>query len=88
MLSAAGRFSTIIPYKEEQAFVKLALESNWFVSRVCRVKGTETSGIKRSLLEFSLQKAEVVEEELVIEISRHNYTEKYKELTRDFYLRF
>lgn len=87
LLSSAGRFATIIPYKEEQAFVSLALESNWFLSRICRVKGTETSELKRSLLEFSLQETEIVEEELVIEISRHNYTERYKELTRDFYLK-
>ena len=87
LLSPSGRFATVIPFKEEQTFVNLARESNWFVARVCRVKGTETSEIKRSLLEFSLQENEPIEEELVIEISRHNYTEKYKELTRDFYLR-
>ena len=101
LLSPEGRFVTIIPFKEEQTFVDLASESNLFVSRVCRVKGTETSEIKRSLLEFhpsiyfdsaqykSLRepKPEVVEEELVIEISRHNYTEEYKELTSGFYLR-
>lgn len=87
LLSPAGRFVTIIPFKEEQTFVSLASESKWFLSRICRVKGTETSEVKRSLLEFSLQESETIEEELVIEISRHNYTEKYKELTRDFYLR-
>ncbi|MFY0603060.1 MAG: methyltransferase [Flavobacteriaceae bacterium] len=87
LLSKAGRFVTIIPYKEEQAFVSLAIESNWFLTRVCRVKGTETSEIKRSLLEFSYEETELVKEELVIEISRHNYTEKYKELTGDFYLK-
>lgn len=87
LLSPEGRFATIIPYKEEQAFVSLALESNWFLNRVCRVKGTVTSEIKRSLLEFSFENKELVKEELTIEISRHNYTEEYKELTRDFYLR-
>lgn len=87
LLSPSGRFATIIPYKEEQTFINLAKESNWFVARVCRVRGTETSEIKRSLLEFSLQESESVEEELTIEISRHQYTDKYKELTRDFYLR-
>ena len=87
LLSPAGRFATIIPYKEEQTFVNLAFKSDWFVSRVCRVKGTETSEIKRSLLEFSLQETALIEEELVIEISRHNYTEKYKKLTKDFYLK-
>ena len=100
LLSPAGRFATIIPYKEEQAFVDLVGKNNWFLSRVCRVRGTETSEIKRSLLEFcpstyfdSAQQAalrgqtQTVEEKLIIEISRHQYTEKYKELTKDFYLK-
>ena len=87
LLSSSGRFATIIPFKEEQTFITLTKESKWFLARVCRVRGTETSEIKRSLLEFSLQETEAVEEELVIEISRHNYTEKYRELTRDFYLK-
>lgn len=87
VLSSVGRFAVIIPFKEEQKFVSLASENKLFLNRVCRVKGTATSEVKRSLLEFSFQKTEWIEEELVIETSRHNYTEKYKELTRDFYLK-
>lgn len=87
LLSSAGTFAVIIPFKEEQMIVSLASESKLFLNRVCRVKGTATSEVKRSLLEFSFEETELVAEELVIEISRHTYTEKYKELTRDFYLR-
>ena len=87
LLSPSGKFVVVVPFKEEQSFVSLASESKWFLNRVCRVKGTAASEVKRSLLEFSFQETELVEEELVIEISRHNYTERYKELTRDFYLR-
>ena len=95
LLSPAGRFATIIPFKEEQTFLNLASESKWFLSRICRVKGTPASEVKRSLLEFSscsepsrrVEATEIVEEGLILETSRHNYTEAYKELTRDFYLR-
>lgn len=87
LLSSAGRFAIIVPFKEEEEVVSLASESSLFLNRVCRVKGTATSETKRSLLEFSFQQQDRIEEELVIEISRHNYTEKYKALTRDFYLR-
>ncbi len=87
LLSPSGRFAIVIPFKEEQTFINLAKESNWFVARVCRVRGTEASEVKRSLLEFSLQEDELTEEELIIEISRHHYTERYQELTRDFYLK-
>jgi tRNA1Val (adenine37-N6)-methyltransferase len=87
LLSPVGRFAVVIPFKEEQAFVKLAARAQLFASRICRVKGSKTTEVKRSLLEFSRKESKVVEEELVIEISRHQYTEKYKELTRDFYLK-
>ena len=87
VLSSAGRFAVIVPYKEEETVVSLASESSLFLNRVCRVKGTITSETKRSLLEFSFHEQDRIEEELVIEISRHNYTEKYKALTRDFYLK-
>jgi len=87
LLSPAGRFATIIPFKEEQTFLDLAFDNKWFLSRICRVKGTPTSDIKRCLLEFSLEETKLVEEELILEISRHNYTEEYKELTGDFYLK-
>jgi tRNA1Val (adenine37-N6)-methyltransferase len=93
LLSSAGRFAVIIPFKEEQMVIALASESKLVLNRVCRVKGTATSEVKRSLLEFHPEQSRrvedtvLVEEELVIEISRHNYTEKYKDLTRDFYLR-
>ena len=87
ILSEDGTFSVVIPYKEEQSFVSIALENNLYLNRVCRVKGNQTSEIKRSLLEFSFHQKEIKDEELIIEISRHQYTAEYIELTRDFYLK-
>ena len=87
LLSETGRFAVIIPYKEEGSFVDMSSQQGLLLNRVCRVKGTPEAEIKRSLLEFSLEEKELVEEELIIEISRHNYTDAYKELTRDFYLK-
>lgn len=86
LLSSIGTFVVIIPYKEEQAFVSLALENKLLLNRVCRVKGNLSAEMKRSLLEFSFEKKDLITEELIIEISRHNYTKRYIELTRDFYL--
>ena len=76
-----------MPYKEEQRFLEVCRGNKLFLNKVCRVKGNSTSDVKRSLLELSFEKKEAIEEELTLEISRHNYTEKYKELTRDFYLK-
>tara|TARA_R110002074_G_scaffold260307_10_gene432731 strand:- start:1722 stop:2444 length:723 start_codon:yes stop_codon:yes gene_type:complete len=87
LLSETGIFSVIIPYKEEKSLVSLAAENDLFLNRICRVKGTENSEVKRSLLEFSFENKPLKEEELIIERSRHKYTEAYIELTRDFYLK-
>jgi len=87
LLSENGIFSTIIPRKEEDLFLKIASEKKLFPNRICRVRGTENTAEKRSLLEFSFHKTEVLIENLIIEISRHDYTEAYKNLVKDFYLK-
>ena len=87
ILSKSGKFSVVIPYKEEVNFIALAKENNLFLNRICRVKGNETSAIKRCLLEFSFDAMELQEESLTIEIGRHQYTEAYMNLTKDFYLK-
>jgi tRNA1Val (adenine37-N6)-methyltransferase len=87
LLSDSGEFSVIIPFKEEDSFIKIANQNNLFLNNICRVKGTETSEVKRSLMRFSFSQNEIKEAELVIEISRHQYTEEYIKLTKDFYLK-
>ena len=87
ILSLNGIFSVIIHFKEEEIFIKLAKENKLFLNRVCRVQGNKSSEIKRSLLEFSFHQKELKEEQLTIEISRHQYTKEYIELTKDFYLK-
>lgn len=87
LLSDEGIFAVIIPKKEEKNFIKMASEVNLFPNRICRVRGTETSEEKRSLLEFSFEKTSPKIENLTIENSRHNYTEEYKNLVQDFYLK-
>jgi len=87
LLSPDGLFATIIPYKEETNFITLAASFGLFPSRILNVKGNPSAGLKRSLLEFSYEETEVSEDELTIEIKRHEYTSKYQELTKAFYLK-
>lgn len=87
LLSDNGIFSVIIPYKEEERFVDMCKELDLFPLKITRVKGTPTSEIKRSLLAFCRIEQTALIDELVIEISRHNYTPEYIELTKDFYLK-
>lgn len=87
LLSEDGIFAVILPKKEEQPFIQLAETVGLYPQRLCRVRGTETAPVKRSLIEFSFRQTELIQEELTIEISRHQYTEAYQNLVSDFYLK-
>lgn len=87
LLSPDGLFATIIPFKEETAFIALAISFGLFPKRILRVKGNPSAEIKRSLLEFSFKETKVLEEELTVEIKRHEYTLAYQELTKAYYLK-
>jgi tRNA1Val (adenine37-N6)-methyltransferase len=87
LLSEDGIFSVIIPFKEEEKLTSLASKFHLFPNRILHVKGHPTSEIKRSLLEFSFQKNQTTIDSLIIETSRHQYTQDYINLTKDFYLK-
>ena len=88
LLSENGIFAVIIPFKEEEKFIDLCAEVELFPVKVTRVKGTPTSEIKRSLLAFKRYELSVLTaDELIIETARHQYTEDYITLTKDFYLK-
>jgi len=88
LLSENGIFSVIIPFKEEERFLALARENELFPFKITRVKGTPDSETKRSLIALNRNSDNILTtDELIIEISRHNYTKEYIELTNDFYLK-
>jgi tRNA1Val (adenine37-N6)-methyltransferase len=88
LLSENGIFAVIIPYKEEERFIDLCAEVELFPVKVTRIKGSHTTPIVRSLLAFKRYELSVLTaDELVIEISRHEYTDDYINLTKDFYLK-
>lgn len=87
LLSKQGTFTVIIPFSEEKEFIVLASKEHLYPNRILRVKGAPQSEIKRSLIEFSFQETRVSPKELIIETTRHNYTDDYIALTKDFYLK-
>jgi len=86
-LTAKGRLCLILPFSRliEVESVKLLSISN-----LTYVKGTPEAPIKRILV--SLTKTENVpdytSDTLIIEKKRHEYTNAYRALTKDFYLKF
>lgn len=87
LLSPSGLFCVIIPSKEESRFLKLSEAVQLYPARITRVKGNPEAEVKRSLMEFSFKQQEVLVDELVIETARHQFTEKYIDLTKAFYLK-
>ena len=87
LLSEKGIFALILPRKDEASFIALASEVSLFPKRICRVRGNTASEEKRSLLEFSFRSNETEITSLTIETARHQYTEEYQKLVKDFYLK-
>lgn len=87
LLSESGIFSVIIPFKEEASFIQIASKYNLSPNKILHIKGNPNSDIKRSLLEFSFRESDISINELIIETERHQYTEDYTNLTKDFYLK-
>ena len=87
LLSTQGSCAFIIPHDAEVNFIDVAEKYKLYPIKITRVRGTESSLIKRSLLQFSFYEAPIEIDELVIEIERHKYTQEYIELVQDFYLK-
>ena len=88
LLSENGIFAVVIPFKEEERFIDLCANVELFPIKVTRVKGSHTTPIVRSLLAFKRYELSVLTaDELVVEINRHEYTNEYINLTKEFYLK-
>ena len=86
LLSEKGIFSTIIPVDYEDYFFQISNKYGFFCNRACYIKGNKMVKIKRLMLEFSFNNSQIKKEYLTIEKSRHNYTNRYIALCKDFYL--
>ena len=90
LLAQAGKFCVILPVQESMELQQLGLQMGLQLHRMLKVMPTLKLPVKRHLLEFRPSPAmEVKVSGMAIEKdTRHDYTEQYRELTRDFYLAF
>ena len=90
LLAPNGTFALILPPAEAEKFLSVA-RGRLFLTRRCDVWSTPESGIKRVMMELQMQPpAELPQiEKLIIEDSGPmGYSAEYRQLTRDFYLKF
>lgn len=87
LLSSSGKFSVIIPYESQEDFLTISKNIGLYPQRITNVKGRANSPIKRSLIQVGFENIPIMENQLVIEIERHQYTPEYIALTKEFYLK-
>ncbi len=89
LLEDKGIFSVIMPFAEGNIFIAEASEYGLFCNSILKIKPLPASDIRRLVVSLSRHKTKTAEKYLTIEHGpRHEFTEEYKVLTRDFYLKF
>ena len=88
MLDENGVIAIVLPFDQLDLLKKITAKIALFINRICSVKGKSDNQIKRVLVEISRELKIVKEESLVIEKARHQYTDEYIKLCKDFYLHF
>lgn len=83
-----GNFCVILPVNEAQELIKLAQICHLFPAKITGWFPNPGKPPKRLLVKFTFKPGPTVEDELIIELSRHCYSDKYKALTQAFYLGF
>ena len=87
LLAENGRFALILPTAEFEKYLSI---THLHLVRRCDMHPTTGAAVKRVMAEFSKHaQAEILHENITIEKEkRGDYTEEYRTLTKDFYLKF
>ena len=92
LLSEEGKFSVIIPYSEEENFIGIANKRNLIAESSVRIIPKVGKDPKRSVITFCRCKNKIncninVTELVIEKEERHCYSDEFKKLTADFYLK-
>lgn len=89
LLAENGRIALILPVESLPEIRNLAISNHLYLSRLCRIKPNPLKTNFRIMVELTRKECVTKEEHLMIEYEKHHdYTPEYKELTKDFYLKF
>ena len=86
LLTESGSISLILPYEFKTSVLMHAKTVGLFAKRITNVFPLPHKPAKRILIEFGMSDTECVENNLIVELSRHKYTDEYNALTNEFYL--
>ena len=83
-----GKIYMVYPFEFLDDLIMKANNNQWYVNEILNIKGNPNSNFKRSLIQLSKHNTPTKKNELIIEIERGIYTKEYKELTKEYYLKF
>lgn len=86
LLAEDGAFTIVIPTDVADRVKMIATAKNLYAVRQLNVITKPGSIPKRTLITFTFSNQECVVEELLTELARHQYSEEYIALTREYYL--
>ena len=87
LLKETGSIQLILPADKFSQLEQIIKQETLYLNKICYVKGHQNAKVKRILVKISNFISELEENQLIIEKSRHHYTDAYIRLTRDFYLK-
>ena len=89
LLAKNGKLAIILPAIQAEEFIELTKPEGLNLSKLTKVKPKATKEPNRFLMEFTKMQTPLKTEYLTIyNETGTDYTESYKQLTRDFYLKF
>ena len=88
LLSDNGKFSVILPSDALDIFWSTAMEFRLYPCRQMQILTKPLSPVKRIMLELRREPVEYMMERLVLKDESGTFSEAYRELTREFYLKF
>ena len=89
LLNENGRLAVVLPVIQAEEFTELAKSEGLFLSRLTKVKPKANKEPNRFLMEFTKKQIPIKKDYLIIyNETRTDYTESYKQLTCEFYLKF
>jgi len=88
ILTTDGKFNIILPFKEGHVFKDKALTEGLYCNNILEIKPTSNKPINRLLMQFLFKKSfNPIVDTLNIR-EKNDFTNEYKELTKEYYLKF
>lgn len=87
-LTPSGTLDVILPPSIQKEFLFAAWCHSLYPQRITRIFTKREKPVKRIMLALGRTKSELIEDDLVIYDTEGNFTEQYRNLTKEFYLNF